>query len=344
MITKLLILVAGVIAVYVIAMILMNRKKPEASGGGEEYRIANYKAGHNYKVRNMIILSLLLVAVGAWWFVSNRTLQTKRKALVARKAVLTARQDSSHAETLRREEVQEQLIQIKWEDELNNKIMMRDDSTTRSLEYFFELADRYATYLHFDFGHSDSGVVEGDEQVKYNEYIITGAAFMNQIYAFIDQLERQAPFYSLETVALESLPAEEKGKVKFSIELRAYYTEDGVLIDEIDLKNYEKRLLAYNPFLPRIHAPLKPEDNDEMLALFEIENGVLVALSTERAFMKDAGSGIIHIFNIGDPVRYGFLENIDWGAQQAVFRINRYGIPEQVRVGLHETPRGRDSD
>ena len=344
MITKLLILAAGVIVVFVIASIFMGKKKKEDGGQGEEYTIANYKSGKNYKVRNMIILSLVLVAVGAWWFMSNRSLQKRNKALVARKQVLVARQDSSHIQTLRKPDVEERLLQIKWEDELNNKIMMRDDSSTRSLEYFFELADRYATYLHFDFGHSESGVAEGDTLVKYNEYIITGKAFMNQIYAFIDQLERQAPFYSLETVALESMPAEEKGKVEFSLELRAYYTEDGTVIEKIDLKNYEKRLLAYNPFLPRIHAPIEPEDGDAMLALFEIENGTLVALSTERVFMKDNGSGIIQIFNIGDPVRYGYLENIDWANQQAVFRINRYGIPEQVRVGLHETPHSRHED
>ncbi|MFW5791094.1 MAG: hypothetical protein ACOCVU_00395 [Desulfohalobiaceae bacterium] len=192
MITKLLILAAGVVVVFVIASILMSKKKKEDGGQGEEYTIANYKSGKNYKVRNMIILSLLLVAVGTWWFLSNRSLQNKQEALSARKQVLTAREDSTRVQTLRKDDVEERLLQIKWEDELNNKVMMRDDSSTRSLEYFFELADRYATYLHFDFGHSESGVAEGDSLVKYNEYIITGKAFMNQIYAFIDQLERQA--------------------------------------------------------------------------------------------------------------------------------------------------------
>jgi|GEM_PF-1451601 len=342
MITKLLILAAVVIIVFVIASIFMGKKKKEDGGQTEEYTIANYKSGKNYKFRNMVVLIVLLVAVIGWWLVSSQTLKKKHKALTARKAVLIAREDSTRVQTLRKPEVEERLIQIKWEDELNNKIMMRDDSTTRSLEYFFELADRYATYLHFDFGLSETGVAQGDTLVKYNQYIITGTAFMNQVYAFIDQIERQAPFYSLETVALESLPAEEKGKVKFSLELRAYYTADGTPIENIDLKNYEKRLLAYNPFLPRIHSELKTED-EELLSLFEIENGTLVALSTERAFMKDNGSGIIHIFNIGDPVRYGYLENIDWATQQAVFRIDRYGIPEQVRVGLHESPRPRQN-
>ncbi|MCD4830110.1 MAG: hypothetical protein K8R90_11840 [Candidatus Cloacimonetes bacterium] len=345
MITKLLILGAGVLVVFVIASILMNKKKKESSDGqGEEYTIANYKMGKNYKNRNMILLSLLLLAVGTWWFLSSRSLKKTTQAKTARKAVLVAREDSTHTQTMRLEGVEEQLIQIRWEDELNNKIMMRNDSSTRSLEYFFKLADHYATYLHFDFGLSESGVAEGDTLVRYNEYFITATAYMNQIFAFIDQLERQAPFYSIETVAFESLPADERGKVKFSLQLRAYFTENGTIIEKIDLENYERRLLTYNPFLPRLHSPITPEEGDGIISLFEIQNGRLIALSIERVFMKDSSSGIIHIFNIGDQVRYGYLENIDWPNQQAVFRINRFGIPEQVRVSLHEKPRPLQSD
>ncbi len=335
MLTKLLIFAAVVVVVFLFLMMRSSKKKDGGGGGSEqdEYIIASYRSGTNYKFRNFIILIVILLGVIGWWFFTNKSLKKENKRLTEDKEKLEGELRETQNEIMKKPELDAQLDRIREEVSLNNKVMLKEDTSTKTLEYLFYLADKYGDYMHFDFGLSESGTDKDDPSIQYNKYVLTGKAFTNQVYAFIDQLERQPPFYAVEGIALEALPPDQKGKVDFSVELTAYYTENGTPLNRIELYEGKPRKLAYNPFFPRVHSPIISDDA-EFLMLLDLDNCSVVALSPERVFLRNNGTGIIQIFNIGDRVRYGYLESIDWKSQEAVFRINRYGVAESVRMGL----------
>ncbi len=335
MLTKLLIFAVVVVVVFLFLMMRSSKKKGGGDGGSEqdEYIIASYRSGTNYKFRNFIILIVILFAVLGWWFFTNKKLKKENLHLTEEKQKLEEDLRKTQSEIMKQPELEAQLDRIREEVSLNNKVMLKEDTSTKTLEYLFYLADKYGSYMHFDFGLSESGADKDDPTIRYNKYVLTGKAFTDQIYSFIDQLERQPPFYAVEGIALEALPPDQKGKVDFSVELTAYFTEDGTPINRIELYEGKPRKLAYNPFFPRIHSPVISDD-EEFLQQLDLDNCSVVALSPERVFLRNNSSGIIQIFNVGDRVRYGYLESIDWANQEAVFRLNRYGVAESVRMKL----------
>ncbi len=337
MLMKLLIFAVVVVVVFLFLMMRSSKKKGDGGGASsqpDEYIIASYRSGTNYKFRNFIILIVILLAVLGWWFFTNKNLKKNNKALTEEKTKLESELQETHGEIMKKPELEAQLDRIREEVSLNNKVMLKEDTSTKTLEYLFYLADKYGDYMHFDFGLSESGADKDDPTIRYNKYVLTGKAFTNQIFSFIDQLERQPPFYAVDGIALEALPPDQKGKVDFSVELTAYFTDNGTPLNRIELFTGKSRQLAYNPFYPRIHSPVISDD-EEFMQLFDLDNGTVVALSPERVFLRNNSSGIIQIFNIGDRVRYGYLESIDWANQQAVFRLNRYGVAESIRLGLN---------
>jgi Tfp pilus assembly protein PilO len=299
----------------------------------EDYNISTARGKLNKRTRNLIILIviLLLISGGTYW--NYTRLADKQKKLMQEKTNVSNELNTSNNQLMRIDQVNEQLEKMREEVFLNNKIMMKNDTPTQTLRYLFDIANKYAKFFHFDYGLSESGMQTEDPNVFYNQYVITGKAFMNQIFAFLDQIERQSAFYTIESIALNTLDINEKGKVQFSIELRAYFTATGEEMTDIGFRGNKLRRLAYNPFYPRIHDPIKNNDR-EFLSLVDIEAVDMVALSTERVFVKSQNNGIIKILNIGDRVRYGYLESIDWNKQVAIFSLNRYGVTERIRLSI----------
>jgi hypothetical protein len=288
------------------------------------------------KTRNIIILFIILISIlSVIFFVHKRTVRM-HKNTVTMLTKLNTELDAFQVQEQKKEAVEKELNRVREEVFFNNKQLPIIDNPTQSLKYFFSIADKYAGSMHFDFVLADSGFVEADKNVRFNKYVIAGNAYMNQIFSFIDQLERQPYFYTIESIAVNALTADEKGKVMFSLEVYAYYSNDGVNPEELGMQKLKKRRLAYNPFYPRIHQPITYDD-EEFLRLLDIEGAEVVALSGERIFIRDANNGIIRGLNIGDRVRYGYLENIYWDKQEAVFRLTRYGVPERITKKLVHT-------
>jgi hypothetical protein len=340
---KIMILLAGVVGVWYVYVLISEKKKNEKLDkveaglddpveAKEDYKLAT-KGRINKRTRNLIILIGIFVLISGLTYWNHQRLAKKQNALSQQKSNVSADLQESNNQLMRIDMVNEQLEKMKEEVFLNNKVMMKNDTPTQTLRYLFDIANKYAKFFHFDYGLSESGMETDDPNVFYNQYVITGKAFMNQIFSFLDQIERQSAFYTIESIALNLLDVNEKGKVQFSVELRAYFTSTGEEMSFIKLKKNKTRSLAYNPFYPRIHEPITSNDT-EFLALLDVEAVSLVALSSERVFVKSQNNGIIKILNVGDRVRYGYLESIDWGKQEAIFSLNRFGIKERIRLGI----------
>jgi Tfp pilus assembly protein PilO len=339
--TILLGIAAGIVVLIILYLLLGKKKNQDAADAAPEakeeknadYASKKFRAGLSVRMRNIIILSVLLIISLGWSFLAVKKVKKQHTRLVEEKAQVLREQDSTFTLTLEEPKVREKLAKLKEEAALNNKVILFGDNSTKSLEYFFDTADRYSDPLVFDFGQSESGTVKTDKEVTYNTYVITGKGTYNQILNFVNQIEVQPPFYSVESMALSILGAEREGTVEFSMELRAYSTAKGTYIEQIPLLPVKNRNMRYNPFFPGLHGVI-PRDDAEFLSLLDVEDGKLIALTRDRAFVRTNSTGVIRMLSVGDQVRYGILKRIDWENQQAVFEVNRFGVAEPFRLSL----------
>jgi hypothetical protein len=339
--TVLLGVAAGVVVLLILFLLLGKKKQKAAEEGSTEnakgkdadYASKKFRAGLTTRMRNIIILSVLLVASLTWATLAVRKVKHEHTNLLGEKARIEHERDSTFTLTLEEPKVREKLAGLQEESSLNNKMMMFEDNSTKTLEYFFDTADRYTDPLVFDFGHSETGTVKSDKEVTYNTYVITGRGSYNQILNFMNQIEMQPPFYSIESFALNIQGADKQGSVEFSAELRAYSTAKGTFVDQIPLMPVKNRDMRYNPFFPGLHQPIQYDD-EKFLSQLDVEDGKLIALTKERAFIRTTSTGVIKMLSVGDLVRYGIVKRIDWENQQVVFEINRFGVAEPFRMGL----------
>ena len=332
--TTVLIVVAIITIILIIVLSLFGKKdenkgeKAKISKFKNEYRIeASYYSGISKNKLNLIILSIFLVVLILTEFFVIRMVKHKQNVLKIQKNKYSQKLQSISNKIVAFDEIKKEFKKLKEESSLNNKIIPKTDSPTLTLNYFFNLTDKYSNYMHFDFALSDSGATKIDKTVKFNKYVLTGKSYLNQIYNFVDQIERQPKFYTIESIALNALDADKRGKIEFSLEIMAYYSEaNNNKIPKIS--KLHKRHLSFNPFYPRIHSPILPQDS-LFNSLLDINMAQLVALTDAQAFIKDLQTGLIFSFKIGDKVKYGELDFIDWKQQRVIFKINRYGLTEK---------------
>ncbi len=329
-----LIIVAIITIILIILLSLMGKKEGDNQGKQKptkfknEYKIeASYYSGISKNKLNLIILSIFLSVLILVEFFTLRMVKHKANILEIQKNKYSKKLQSISNKIIAYDDTKKEYKKIKEESSFNNKIIPKKDTPTLSLNYFFDLTDRYSDYMHFDFALSDSGAVKVDKSVKYNKYVLTGKSYLNQIYNFLDQIERQPKFYTVESIALNALDADKRGKIEFSLELMAYYSQANN--NEIPkIAKLHKRRLKFNPFYPRIHPPVLPKDS-MFVSLLDINMAQLVALTDAQAFIKDLQTGLISSLKVGDKVKYGELDFIDWKQQRVVFKINRYGLTEK---------------
>jgi len=236
------------------------------------------------------------------------------------------------AELATEESLREQLEELKEEQFLSDKLMPDFNNTTITLSYIFDIFQKYSTNFHFNYMMDHTGVVEEDEDVHFILYNMSGYAYINLLYVFLDQLERQPAFYTIEKIELGTQPPEEQGKVSFNIDFKAYYAKDGAVPhEEVALKDLRERRLVYNIFYPRIHQPI---DSDEIREKLDISEIMVVGMTQERVFIRNRRTGNIQVMYPGDEIRYGSLREIDWINQEVVFRISPSGLAEEIRLQI----------
>ncbi|MFA7543092.1 MAG: hypothetical protein WCY84_01845, partial [Candidatus Cloacimonadaceae bacterium] len=122
--------------------------------------------------------------------------------------------------------------------------------------------------------------------------------------------------------------------VSFSMIFCTHFEENGVPSVEIPYKNIEKAVNSYSLLRPRYTEDLQM-DTDEDYRLVDLDSSVLIAMSEKRAFLRD-NRGIVRIVSLGDKVRWGYLQKIDYRENLAVFRINKYGFEESQILHLNK--------
>lgn len=295
-----------------------------------EYKLTLlYKKGLDHKTRNFIVLLVILVLTNIYTYFYYQNMKERYDDYKVENTRLQSELDNITIQMSSEDQLRQDLKRLQEKLFLSDEVMPNDNNTTITLTHIFNIFRRYNNYMLFDFRHVSAGTSEHDKEVKYNRYSLTGSAFVNILYVFLDQLERQPAFYTIESLELSSNLPEERGKVNFNLEINAYYTETGIDADEIPLKRLKRRTIPYNIFYHRLHSPFLREREVELIDINDIS---IIGMTRNQVFIRNTLTGTIESLLVGDRVRFGVLHSIDWQKQEAVFRLSRTGLAEYIRI------------
>ena len=287
-----------------------------------------------YAIRNSLILLALLLFVVLVVVItnaqSNRKLKTLQKSNMESKAQLASLK-AANPDMQDQEMFAGNLENLERRVKNESKFISRENTPTSTYKYLLDICDRSCPDLKFDFKYTDNGMVE---TTMYNSYSIIGEGPLRLLYQFIHQIENQFMLYVIDSIMLTSIDSADKPEdyVIFTIDLRAYYEDTAIEMEDIPFRNLKHRTISNNPFIARIHGPM-PDEYE--LNFVNINTGILIGLTVNKAFMQD-DKGKIHVLNVGDKVAYGYLDRIEWNEQSAVFKLNEIGIVEEKVIILSE--------
>jgi Tfp pilus assembly protein PilO len=286
----------------------------------------------SYKVRNTLVLLVLLVIVIIASIAVNsdnrRTLSTLNKEYEnitknyeqLQKIIARAKSEEEMKDILR--ELKEEAIRI-------SKVIPKYNDPTQTYQYLIQISELYAPDVIFDFRVMKGG---SEKETSYNEYSITGISPFESLYNFISQIENQPLLYTIESLSITGAASQDPELVAFSLTIRAYYdSNNGTEVDEIPLQNLIIPLVQSDPFYPRIHSPRQ----EPQTGLLDIDNITIIGLSPDMVFAQDS-QGRLHVLKLGDRVSFGYLKDIDWENQAAVFSINKLGIPKDEILYMYK--------
>lgn len=209
-----------------------------------------------------------------------------------------------------------------------SKVLMKSDNSIISYDYLIRLLNWLGADIYYDFGMSAK-----EEEANFHEYVISGQTNYMDFVRFVRMIEYQRALLTIEDITLSAENAY-SDSVTFSMIFRTHFEENGVPSNEIAFKPLEKPLNIYSLLRPRYTEDLQvnPEEDPRLV---DLDNSVLIAISEKRAFLRDA-RGIVRIVSIGDRVRWGYLQKIDYRENLAVFRINKFGFEESQILYLNK--------
>jgi Tfp pilus assembly protein PilO len=299
-----------------------------------EYKLTYlYKRGLDYKTRNFLFFLVLLGLTIALFLASSNTLKKKQFRLKQEYTKIKQEYEMLSSQATSSAPLKEKLNELEEELALSDKTIPDKNDPTITLSYIFDIFRKYHNNFHFNFRIQDSGVLEDDKELSYNRYVLSGSAYINLLYVFIDQFERQPSLYTIESLELKSKNPESEGLVDFNIQIIAYYTQTGIPIAELTLKNLKVRRLPYNLFYPRIYDPYA-NSTEEFYELVDVKTISVVGMTQDKLFIRNDKTGDIEVLYLNDRVQHGILYRIDWENQEAIFRINPTGLTEEIKLKI----------
>jgi hypothetical protein len=206
-----------------------------------------------------------------------------------------------------------------------SKVIAQTDTPAATYRYLLNILEWTKRNIAFDFSMSKTATSEA----QWNEYIISGKADYRDVTNFITNLEYQRALLTLEDVTVSTDEAGASDSVLFSVIFRTHYSGDGTPLETISSKAITKYVSAFAAFNPRIHDVI--DDGGDYRGLIKLESSSIVGITESRVFLRDE-RGIIHVLAKGSPVANGRLYYIDRSLEKAVFRINQYGIEEEITL------------
>jgi len=208
-----------------------------------------------------------------------------------------------------------------------SKVVLAQDSPTITYQYLLRLLGWMGRDIVFDFASSD----KGKKQTSWNEYVISGRSNFYDVLHLTRNIEHQRALITIEELSINAEGVANSDTVSYSMVIRTHYNEGGVEVSQLTPRKITKTTTFYQLFKPRVwDTPIFP---DEDPTLVNLDNCTLIGISESRIFLRDKG-GVIHILAAKDKVLGGYLYSIDLRNNKAVFKVDKYGIPENQVLNL----------
>lgn len=273
--------------------------------------------------RNTIVLLALLIVLGGFSLSFYRKLHKESVALVTEnektsKKIAVLERQISNIDSLKMEyEIRKAMVAEQ------SKVILANDNPTITYQYLLRLLSWMKRNTIFNFAMSD----KGKKETTWNEYVISGRSNYRDVVELTRNIEHQRAVLTIEEVAIGSDNVANSDSVSYSIVFRTHFNEGGAEIEGLKPKKMPSGNTFYQLFRSRVN-PTPTLDEDIDPTLVRIDQAVLIGIADNRIFLRD-NQGIIKILTLRDKVAYGYLYAIDARNSKAVFRIDKYGIPEE---------------
>jgi hypothetical protein len=184
----------------------------------------------------------------------------------------------------------------------------------------------------YDFALSD----KGKSDAAWNNYVISWRTGYMDLANFTRFIEHQRALITLEELSIGSDGIASSDTVSFSMILRTHYAEGGLALHEVKPKAIKANLANYQLFRSRIWDTAQyDEEEEDDPRLLDIDRSNLIGVAESRIFLRD-DQGVIRIVNIRDRVKGGYLYAINVREGRAVFRVDKFGLPENQILHLNK--------
>lgn len=280
--------------------------------------------------RNSIVLSSLLVMIVS---VAVFLLQSTSK----RVAVMDSENKASATKLAKLENMASNIDSLMLEYEVRkamaveqSKVILAEDNPTITYQYLLRVLNWLGRDILYDFALSPPPA-EGEQTA--NNYVISGRTNYMDLANFTRQLEHQRALLTLEEFSIGSDGVANSDTVSFSMVLRSHFSEGGLSLHEIKRKEVKAELASYQLFRSRIWDTIQYDEDTEDPRLLNIDTSRLIGVAVGRVFLRDS-QGVIRILNLRDKVWGGYLYGIDVREGKAIFKVDKFGLPENQTLYL----------
>jgi hypothetical protein len=301
----------------------------------------------NDVINTLILSAVLVLALGAGFYVTQKAQPAKLDALVAEEEAIRMRaaevEDLLAQEAIASEEAAEAFR--RWN--ARYKILPDQLSSPDVVEYLNALSR--SGFRAFDITLAG---VERHPNYSIYSYNVTGLAYFESLYGFIWNVENGRGLYRLRDVSirrqLSDLPNPETGVARqvvlaqFSLAIDAYFAgSEGMSgvdsVMTVPANVLPPRRPALNPFYPLVLEALPPNTDD----LVDVEADALVSVIGNQAVFSRGGQ--LRTLRPGDAVYLGRVTAVDPNVGRVVIDLNKGGIRERVELDLQSGERYRQA-
>ena len=288
----------------------------------------------SYAIRNTLVLIIvLLVLLGSGWgwlkFQYGNALSLLETELKIKEARLT-QLETVFADY---DYMQDMLTSTLRRWEYYPKILLRESSIHETFRYLESIESQKAAF-EYEFKLSN---IDNEGDIIYADYQLDGQGRYNNVFRFIQYMEKSRPMYKIESLELSQITGSRtsRGEINVILKFKGIFaskdkiglTKEG---DQFKLANV-RYSSGYDPFKPFILNILPPNTGN----LLEINRAKVIAIMKGVVYIQGR-SGDMRTLRVGDRVYLGILEKIDLRKREVVFTMNRGGIFDKVTMRLEK--------
>ncbi|HLP14879.1 MAG TPA: hypothetical protein VK470_01400 [Bacteroidota bacterium] len=285
----------------------------------------------SYKIRNTIVLGVLLLLVAAVGiyitvFYQPRKITAYNKETKKIEAQLRDDLEQRHAIATLESTLRETVL--RWEN--RTKEFAGSDAASETYAFLSDAMDESGA-KNLKVNVTFSGTKAVSNKINYNTYKISGVSEFANIFRFIWLIENGRRLYKINNLTLkaeEDQMSEFNGiRMVFDFELQSYFTNESALSQSVMRPDSMPQPITSNAFLPLIFTRVPAN----LRNLVDPENLLVKAVSAGRALVQTPQGRLI-VLKPGMDVYLGKVLSINSSEGSITFSLNKGGIAETKKM------------